>query len=204
MGERRLRLWKWPPPSRVWVEDPGAGCKRLFEVMRARLAVGRDGNDQEYLYLPPFVGEINEDVDSTIEVNGEPLRLLLKDHFGLSHDDLVSMYPSLGGRKRRTEPKKQKRAKDLMREFWGEVGPSEDVTDDMVHLEFRARKIKKRRVSVDTIARARGIGLSSSAHSGNRQRAADRRLLDLRFEKRSARLLRRRRLFMSPNVQHIK
>ena len=46
-----------------------------------------------------------------------------------------------------------------MRRLWGEVGPSEDVTDNMVHLEFRARKIENP-PSVDTIARARaGIAI---------------------------------------------
>lgn len=150
--EGRLHWWKLPPSSKVWVEDPELVARDFLKL--CELVAVTKSDDQEYLYLA-VRGEINDDVDWTIEVNGEPLRLLLKDQFGLSRDDLVSIYPSLGGRKRRKEAKQQKRAKDLMREFWGDVGPSEDVTDDMVHQEFKAREIKNP-PSVDTIARARG------------------------------------------------
>jgi hypothetical protein len=103
--EGRLRWWKFPPPSEQWVKEPEPVASDFLKLCEIVAATKTD--DQEYLHLA-VRGEINEDVDSTIEVNGEPLRLLLNVHFGLSRNDLVAMYPSLG--RRREEAKQQEHA----------------------------------------------------------------------------------------------
>jgi hypothetical protein len=149
--EGRLGWWKLTPFD-DWINDDepvASDFLKLCELIEIQLHDGR-----KVLYLA-VRGATNPNVDSTIEVNGETLRVLANDSFGLSRDNLVDIWPSLGGQRRRKEARQQKRAKDLMRQFWPPDGPSEDVTDDMVHQEFMARKIKNP-PSVDSIARTRG------------------------------------------------
>ena len=95
--EGRLRWWKflnsWVNPEEPVATDFLKRCE-LIEIQEA------DGNKVPYLAVR---GEVTPPC-TTIEVNGEVLRVLDNDVFGLSRDDLFKLYPVLA--QSRSQPKR--------------------------------------------------------------------------------------------------